>query len=50
MILDKLLEVQAGYGEQLISPDEIELIRREWSLSLAQNIDRRRTQSLQDAE
>lgn len=50
MILGRLLEVQAEYGEQLISPDEIELIRREWSLSLAQNLDRRRAQSLSEAE
>lgn len=48
MILDELLKVQAEYGEQLISPDEIELIRREWSLSLAQNLDRRRVQSLSE--
>lgn len=41
MILDRLLHVQEEYGEQLISPEEIELIRREWSLSLAQNLGRR---------
>ena len=50
MILDELLKVQAEYEEQLISPDEIELIRREWSLSLAQNLDRRRAQSPSEAE
>lgn len=42
MILNRLLEDQAKYGAQLISPEEIELIRREWSASLTQNIDRRR--------
>jgi DNA sulfur modification protein DndC len=41
MILQRLLETQTEYGEQLISPEEIELIRREWSASLAQNIERR---------
>ena len=41
MILQRLLDTQTEYGEQLISPEEIELIRREWSSSLAQNIERR---------
>jgi DNA sulfur modification protein DndC len=50
MILDRLLETQADYGKQLISLDEIELIRREWSLSLAQNLDRRRAHSPPEAE
>ena len=40
MILQRLLDTQADYGEQLITPEEIELIRREWSASLAQNIER----------
>jgi DNA sulfur modification protein DndC len=38
MILDKLLEVQKKYGATLISLEEIELIRREWSESLSLNI------------
>ncbi|MFM8444353.1 MAG: DNA phosphorothioation system sulfurtransferase DndC [Methylococcus sp.] len=42
MILNKLLETQDEYGEELISPAEIELIRREWSASLTHNINRRR--------
>lgn len=42
MILEKLLETQSTYGEQLILPEEIELIRREWTDSLTQNIDRRK--------
>lgn len=42
MILEKLLEVQKEYGEMLIMPEEIELIRREWSESLNQNISRRK--------
>jgi DNA sulfur modification protein DndC len=41
MILDKLLETQDRYGEMLILPEEIELIRREWSNSLMHNIGRR---------
>lgn len=41
MILDKLLETQERYGEMLILPEEIELIRREWSSSLMHNIGRR---------
>ncbi len=41
MILQRLLDTQADYGVQLISLEEIELIRREWSASLAQNIERR---------
>ena len=40
MILQRLLDTQADYGVQLISLEEIELIRREWSASLAQNIER----------
>lgn len=42
MILNKLLETQDAYGEELISPSEVELIRREWSASLTHNINRRR--------
>lgn len=41
MILDRLLDVQNKYGETLILPEEIELIRREWTDSLSQNISRR---------
>lgn len=40
MILEKLLEVQNKYGATLILPEEIELIRREWTDSLSQNISR----------
>jgi len=50
MILDELLKVQAEYGEQLISQDEIELIRWEWSLSLAQNLVHRRSQGVSEVE
>ena len=41
MILERLLEVQKEYGSTLILPEEIELIRREWSQSLSGNITRR---------
>lgn len=41
MILERLLDVQNKYGEILILPEEIELIRREWTDSLSQNISRR---------
>lgn len=40
MILQRLLKTQAEYGEKLISEEEIQLIRREWSLSLKQNLER----------
>jgi DNA sulfur modification protein DndC len=33
MILNQLLETQDEYGEELISPSEIELIRGEWSVN-----------------
>lgn len=46
MILNKLLEIQAVYGETLILQEEIELIRREWSASLTHNISRQKTNSL----
>lgn len=41
MILNRLLVTQKKYGEPLISPEEIELIHREWSASLTQDIIRR---------
>jgi DNA sulfur modification protein DndC len=42
MILDKLLEIQKETGLALISPDEVELIRREWTESLTRDITRLR--------
>jgi len=41
MIFKKLLETQNIYGASLISEEEIELIRREWTDSLAHNINKK---------
>lgn len=39
MILDRLLAVQKEYGEELISPAEIDLIERIWANELGQRMD-----------
>lgn len=42
MILEKLLDTQRKYGAPLICDEEIELIRREWTDSLAHNINKQK--------
>jgi len=39
MILDRLIAVQKEYGEELISPAEIDLIERIWASELSQHTD-----------
>ena len=41
MILQKLLEIQAAYGDELISEEEIELIKRIWAEDLIQTYTRK---------
>lgn len=42
MMLDKLLEVQTQFGEELISPEEIEWIKQIWSEDLILSHERRK--------
>ena len=41
MILDKLLHTQEEYGDQLISPEEIELIHATWAEEISKPIKQR---------
>ena len=40
MMLEELLKVQEKFGSELISPDEIDLIKQIWSEDLIQSHER----------